>query len=112
MMGDEYTIVDMCVWGWARLVPRVIGDTALDGMLNLKRLVDEISARPAAERALSIKGRNGHTFKGKMDEQSDRFMFPQNERLYVLHFLQINHCQRYRQCQYDFQLVYRQKQYP
>ena len=81
MMGDEYTIVDMCVWGWARMVPRVIGDTALDSMGNLKRLVDEISARSAAKRALSIQNRNGHTFKTEMDEQAKKFMFPQNERL-------------------------------
>ena len=81
MMGASYTIVDMCVWGWARMVPFVIGDTALDGMANLKRLVDEISARPAAERALSIKDRNGHTFKAEMDEQAKKFMFPQNARL-------------------------------
>ena len=81
MMGDSYTIVDMCVWGWARMVPFVIGDTALDGMANLKRLVEEISAHSAAERALSIKDRNGHTFKAEMDEQAKKFMFPQNERL-------------------------------
>ena len=25
MLGDTYTIVDMNVWGWARLVPTVLG---------------------------------------------------------------------------------------
>ncbi|MEL0021956.1 MAG: glutathione binding-like protein, partial [Rickettsiales bacterium] len=81
MLGDKYTIVDMCVWGWARMVPLVIGDGALDGMPHLKRLVDEINARPAAARALSIKDRQGHVFKTEMDAQAKKFLFPQNERL-------------------------------
>ncbi len=28
MLGDTYTIVDMDVWGWARLIPTVLGETA------------------------------------------------------------------------------------
>jgi len=28
MIGDTYTIVDMDVWGWARLMPTVLGDAA------------------------------------------------------------------------------------
>ena len=27
MLGDTYTIVDMNVWGWARLIPTVLGDS-------------------------------------------------------------------------------------
>jgi glutathione S-transferase len=49
MLGDTYTIVDMNVWGWARLIPTVLGDGAWEKFPNLKRLVDEISARPAAK---------------------------------------------------------------
>src|SRR5215469_1534653 len=30
MLGDSYTIVDMALWGWARLVPFVLGDDALE----------------------------------------------------------------------------------
>src|ERR1700758_5139070 len=51
MLGDVYTIADMAVWGWARLVPNVLGENAWAKLPNLKRLVDEISARPAAQRA-------------------------------------------------------------
>ena len=51
MLGDTYTIVDMNVWGWARMMPNVLGEAAWDKFQNLKRLVDEISARPAAQRA-------------------------------------------------------------
>ena len=73
MLGDTYTIVDMAVWGWARVLPRVLGDDALPGMPNLKRLLDEITARPAAERAVALGQR--HAFKTEMDEEARRHMF-------------------------------------
>ncbi len=73
MLGDTYTIVDMALWGWARMVPRVIGDDAWDTLPNLKRLLDEVSARPAAERAAKLKER--HTFSSGNDEEAKRNMF-------------------------------------
>ena len=76
MLGDRYTIVDMAVWGWARLVPRVLGDEALSQMPNLERLVDEISARPAAERAIAMV--NKHSFKTELDDDAMRNLFPSN----------------------------------
>ena len=79
MLGDSYTIVDMAVWGWARLLPFVLGEDAWTKLPNLKRLVDEISARPAAARALALKDR--HAFKTEMDDEARRHMFPQNVKL-------------------------------
>jgi GSH-dependent disulfide-bond oxidoreductase len=76
VLGDVYTIVDMAVWGWARVVPFVLGDDAWTAMPNLKRLVDEISARPAAGRALALKDK--YVFKTEMDEEARRSLFPQN----------------------------------
>jgi len=76
MLGDTYTIVDMDVWGWARVVPFVLGDDALLKFSNVKRLVDEINARPAAVRALALKDR--HAFKADMDDEARRHLFPQN----------------------------------
>ncbi len=73
MVGDSYTIVDMAVWGWARAVPFVLGEDAWAAMPNLKRLFDEISARPAAERASALSKR--HAFKTEMDEEAKRNMF-------------------------------------
>lgn len=74
MLGDSYTIVDMAVWGWARMVPFVMGDEAAWAKFpNLKRLLDEISARPAAVRASAIKDR--HQFKAEMDDDARRHMF-------------------------------------
>jgi GST-like protein len=74
MLGDTYTIVDMNVWGWARLIPTVLGEGAWTKFPNLKRLVDEISARPAAQKAAILKDR--HKFKTEMDAEAIEAMFP------------------------------------
>ena len=39
MVGDIYTIVDMDVWGWARMIPFILGDDAWAKFPNLKRLM-------------------------------------------------------------------------
>jgi GST-like protein len=74
MLGDSYTIVDMAVWGWTRMAPNVVGDGAWEKFPNLKRLVDEIGARPAAQRAGTLKDR--HKFKTEMDAEALAAMFP------------------------------------
>ena len=79
MVGDSYSLVDMALWGWARIVPFVLGPDVFDKLPHVKRLVDEINARPAAQRAEAIKTR--FTFKTEMDDEARRAMFPQNERL-------------------------------
>jgi GST-like protein len=74
MLGNDYTVVDMAVWGWSRLVPFVLGPDAFDSLPNVKRHLDEISARPAAARALALKDR--HAFKAEMDDAARIAMFP------------------------------------
>ena len=74
MLGDKYSIVDMAVWGWSRLVPFVLGQEKLDAMPHLKRHLEEISARPAAAKALAMK--DNHSFKAEMDESARLAMFP------------------------------------
>ena len=81
MLGDTYTIVDMCVWGWARMLPKVIGEGELEKRANLHRLMMEINDRPASQRALNINVSNNHNFKVEIDEEASKHMFPQNERL-------------------------------
>src|SRR5882672_3972399 len=75
MVGNSYTIVDMAVWGWARAVPFILGPDAWSKLPNLKRLFDEISARPAAQRANALKDQ--HAFKTEMDDDARRHLFPQ-----------------------------------
>ena len=73
MLGDTYTIVDMNLWGWSRLIPNVLGEGAWDKFKNVKRLTDEINARPAAVKAVALKDK--HKFKTEMDEEAKNAMF-------------------------------------
>jgi len=80
MLGEHYSIVDMAFWGWARMVPRVLGLTdPWSTYPHVKRLLDEINARPAAVAAEALKSR--HVFKAELDDEAKKFLFPQNERL-------------------------------
>ena len=81
MLGDTYTLVDMAVWGWARVVPFILGADAWAKLPNLKRHLDEINARPAAQRAEALKAR--YAFKAEVDEDARKHLFPQNARLAV-----------------------------
>ena len=73
MVAETYTIVDMDVWGWARLLPFILGDGAWERFSNVKRLHDDIAARPAAKVALGLKDR--HKFKTEMDDEARSHMF-------------------------------------
>ena len=73
MVGDSYSIVDMALWGWARLAPFVLGEEVFAKYTHVKRLVDEISARPAAARAVALKDK--FTFKAEMDDEARNIMF-------------------------------------
>ena len=79
MVGDTYTLVDMALWGWSRLIPRFLGDGGYAALPNVKRHLDAINARPAAQRAEALKER--FTFKQEMDDDAKKQMFPQNARL-------------------------------
>jgi GST-like protein len=73
MVGDTYTIVDMALWGWARMAAFVMGDEAAAKYPNVKRLVDEISAHPAAAKAIALK--DNFKFKAEMDDEARGNMF-------------------------------------
>jgi GST-like protein len=80
MVGGRYTLLDMAVWGWARVVPYALGADAWEQLPRVKRLLDTVSERPAAQRAAALKDR--HAFKTEMDDEARRAMFPQNVRLH------------------------------
>ena len=75
----DYGIVDMAVWGWARMIPRVLGDGAWDKLPNVRRLLDEINAHPGAQKVEAIATQ--FAFKTVVDEDARRVLFPSNERL-------------------------------
>ena len=79
MLGATYTLVDIALWGWARILPFALGDTVWRELPHVKRLVDEINARPAAQRVEAL--RTQHAFKAEMDDEARQAMFPQNARL-------------------------------
>ena len=69
----EYGIVDMALWGWAQMLPFILGEDAIVEFPNVRRLLDAVNARPAAQRAEALKRR--HAFKAEMDDAAKRFMF-------------------------------------
>ena len=73
MVGNSYSIVDMSLWSWARMMPFILGDDAWGMYPSIKRLHDEITARPAAVRAMALKDK--HVFKAEMDDEARRMMF-------------------------------------
>ncbi len=80
LVDDEYGIVDMAFWGWARLLPHILGTVdPWPQYPNVKRLLDEISVRPAALRAKELVKK--FAFKKELDHEARRFLLPQNETL-------------------------------
>jgi GSH-dependent disulfide-bond oxidoreductase len=74
ILGETYTIVDMAAWGWARMIPFVLGEEAWAHFPNVKRWHDGIAARPAAARATALKDR--FPFKsGAYDDEARAAMF-------------------------------------
>jgi GST-like protein len=61
------------------MIPRFLGEAAWDKLPSVKRLLDEINAKPCAKRVEEIATR--YSFKTEVDEESRRNLFPSNERL-------------------------------
>ncbi len=76
LLGETYTLVDMALWGWARMLHFVIGAESWAAFPHVRRLYDEISARPAAKAAEALGTK--YTFKKDMDEDARRNLFPSN----------------------------------
>jgi GSH-dependent disulfide-bond oxidoreductase len=76
LAGDEYTIADMALWGWAASAGYVFGEKGLKVYPNVVRFMDDMAARPAVQRAIAMKA--DHSFKSEMDDTAQKAMFPQN----------------------------------
>jgi GSH-dependent disulfide-bond oxidoreductase len=72
MLGASYTLIDIAVWGWVR-IKCVVDEETWATLPNLKRLLDEVSARPAALKAESLKDR--FAFKEEFDTLASNHMF-------------------------------------
>ncbi|GGP24186.1 glutathione S-transferase family protein [Silvimonas amylolytica] len=75
--GDSYSVADMAFWGWVNVAGYILGENGLDAYPNVKRLYEEVSERPAAKRARTLK--DHLTLKQDFDEETRRALFPQNE---------------------------------
>jgi GSH-dependent disulfide-bond oxidoreductase len=73
MVGSDYSIVDMAVWGWVRNIDLILGAEARADFPNVVRFFETIEARPAAQSAASIPSR--YNFKASMDDDARRAMF-------------------------------------
>ncbi|NGN43555.1 glutathione S-transferase family protein [Mesorhizobium sp. CGMCC 1.15528] len=78
LAGDNYTIADMALWGWAASAGYIFGADGLTAYPNVERFMAEMAARPAVQRALEMK--LAHVFKGELDDQARKAMFPQNDK--------------------------------
>lgn len=78
LAGDEYSIADIALWGWARIAFVIFGDDGLSAYPNVQRLIDEITARPAAKRAGAVP----ESFKMKMevDEETRQALFASHRK--------------------------------
>jgi GSH-dependent disulfide-bond oxidoreductase len=77
LAGDEYTIADMALWGWAASAGYVFGEKGLSDFPHVQRFMEDMSERPAVQAALAMKAQ--HTFKSTLDAESHRALFPQNQ---------------------------------
>ena len=74
--GNEYSIADIALWGWARGAGYIFGEAGLASYPKVRKLVEAISARPAAMRATQIAA--NLKLKTELDEETRRALFPQN----------------------------------
>jgi GST-like protein len=74
LVGDAYSIVDMALWGWARIAPRVLGQETYDRLENLSRWIETINARTAVARVNDLMQR--FKFQIEIDEEARKHMFP------------------------------------
>ena len=78
MLGDTYTIVDMNIWGWARLIPNVLGEKGWEQFPNLKRLdrrdqrASGRRARGRAEGQAQVQDRDGRRGEERHVQAPDR----------------------------------------
>ncbi|NLS01121.1 glutathione S-transferase family protein [Rhizobium sp. P38BS-XIX] len=75
LAGDEYTIADMALWGWAASAGYIFGERGLGEYPAVQRFMETMHARPAVQKALAMKAE--HKFKTEIDEETRRSLFPQ-----------------------------------
>jgi GST-like protein len=73
LAGSEYSIADIALWGWANSAGYIFGERGLADYPHVKRLVEELSSRPAAAKVDELKRRL--TLTTEMDDEARRALF-------------------------------------
>ena len=73
MVGGEYSIADMAVWGWARNMDHILGPEARPELPHIARLLATVEARPAAQLAITFPQK--FAFKKEFDDEARRNLF-------------------------------------
>lgn len=68
MLGDDYSALDMSLWGWAPVLPMIFGDEAWAKYPSIKRWMDMVDSRPAAVRVREMERRL--SFKTELDDEA------------------------------------------
>jgi GST-like protein len=58
LAGQDYTIADIALYGWAASANFIFGERGLGDYANVARLLNEMNARPAVARALQLKAKH------------------------------------------------------
>lgn len=74
LLGDQYSIADMALWGWAIFYER-FDPAGLGQYPAVQRWFEAINRRPAAQRATALRSIEG---KKTFDADALRILFPQN----------------------------------
>jgi GST-like protein len=75
--GDTYSIVDMAAWGWLCFASYIFGERGFADYPHVSQLFAEVSARPAAKRALALKDR--HAFQETHTPESRSILYWQTQ---------------------------------
>ncbi|CAN7180101.1 glutathione S-transferase N-terminal domain-containing protein [Rhizobium leguminosarum] len=78
LAGNEYTVADMALWGWAASAGYIFGEEGLNGFPAVKRFMEKMFERPAVQQAIALKA--SHTFKTELDDETRKALFPQNAK--------------------------------
>lgn len=74
LAGDEYTIADMALWGWAASAGYIFGEEGLRDFPAVLRFMEKMSQRSAVPKAVAL--RASHEFKSELDEETRKALFP------------------------------------
>lgn len=75
VVGGNYTIADMAMWGYVKMLPVVFGFQAWEDYPNIKRLSDWISARPAAASVAELGAKITADHPNHMDPEAVLHLF-------------------------------------